>query len=535
MTRYILPTALVAFWLGCGQPLEHPFSDDAVIVGEVVTGEGTPATNVFVTSWSSDSAYSVSVVTDERGRFAAPLVRPTAYALAAHGPTIKATSLEGSGTDDVVIEVEGDAGSALHPASAYLSLLPDGETKRKFILDCTGCHQFDRQIVEVDGQPRTRESWVERINQMIAFSGGSSQFPVMSPSRNAEETADWLVAHLNATRHPEPSEGSLVAGAPRDDSMGRSARATITEYPIPEQADLPHDLAVDSRGHVIVTGMFTHLLYDLDPATGDFATIPIPVQFANPRAVDIDANGVYWTLLGFPQMIAGFNPADSSWSQFSIGMYPHSIIPNDGAVWFNGHFTKDPELMGRLDVATGEIETFEVPVPPMPDGGTNMPYGLRKGPDGAIWGTELIGNRLIKLSPDDKMFSVYPLPTPFSGPRRPDPAPDGTIWIPEYAANRIAAFDPALEKFTEYELPVRDALPYIVRHHPNTGHIWVATAAADAVFSFNPETAQFTTYNLPSPRSLIRHMAVDRETDGVWVAYGNSPSVTPKVARIVPW
>ena len=32
------------------------------------------------------------------------------------------------------------------PSSAWLSQLPDGETKRKFILDCTGCHQFDEKI-----------------------------------------------------------------------------------------------------------------------------------------------------------------------------------------------------------------------------------------------------------------------------------------------------------------------------------------------------------------------------------------------------
>ena len=36
-------------------------------------------------------------------------------------------------------------------SSAWLSLLPDGEAKRKFILDCTGCHQFDEKIARPQG------------------------------------------------------------------------------------------------------------------------------------------------------------------------------------------------------------------------------------------------------------------------------------------------------------------------------------------------------------------------------------------------
>ncbi|HEX5963586.1 MAG TPA: hypothetical protein VFY42_07655, partial [Gemmatimonadales bacterium] len=39
-------------------------------------------------------------------------------------------------------------------SAGWLSRLPDGETKRKFILDCTGCHQFDEKIARVNGRPR---------------------------------------------------------------------------------------------------------------------------------------------------------------------------------------------------------------------------------------------------------------------------------------------------------------------------------------------------------------------------------------------
>jgi hypothetical protein len=44
-------------------------------------------------------------------------------------------------------------------SSDWLTLLPDGETKRKFILDCTGCHQFDEKIARIQGRPRSEAEW----------------------------------------------------------------------------------------------------------------------------------------------------------------------------------------------------------------------------------------------------------------------------------------------------------------------------------------------------------------------------------------
>src|SRR5688572_13392632 len=52
-----------------------------------------------------------------------------------------------------------DAARASAPSgmssSAWLSLLPDGEEKRRFVLDCTGCHQFDAQVARPGGARRT--------------------------------------------------------------------------------------------------------------------------------------------------------------------------------------------------------------------------------------------------------------------------------------------------------------------------------------------------------------------------------------------
>jgi hypothetical protein len=56
-------------------------------------------------------------------------------------------------------------------SSAWLSRLPDGEAKRKFILDCTGCHQFDQKIARPEGTPRTEAQWAEAVTRMLGTPG----------------------------------------------------------------------------------------------------------------------------------------------------------------------------------------------------------------------------------------------------------------------------------------------------------------------------------------------------------------------------
>lgn len=414
-------------------------------------------------------------------------------------------------------------------SSQYLGLLPDGAEKRKFVLECTGCHQFDAHLIGVEGRLKSEAEWHARIEQMRTFAGAHTSFPILSPGRDAAETAAWLVKALGDERHEIPALEPLTY------DPAAAAGVTFTEYPLPNQLDLPHDLVLDREGRLVITGQLSGQMYVLDPATGQFTDVPIPTPYANPRALTIDADGTWWVLLGGPEQIARYVPADTSWQTWDIGMHPHSIVRDDGGrIWFNGHFTKEPELMGYLDPGTGTVRRYEVPSPPMPDGGTTMPYGLRPGPDGSLWGTQLIGGRLVRFDLDTEQFKLYPLPTPYSGPRRPDVGPDGIVWIPEYAAGTLARFDPATETFKRYELPIRDALPYIVRVDARRGWVWIATAAADAVLRFFPAEERFTVHPLPSPRSLVRHMELDPETGTLWLSYGNFPAVTPKIVRVEP-
>ncbi len=408
-------------------------------------------------------------------------------------------------------------------SSAWLSRLPDGVMKRKFILDCTGCHQFDEKIARPQGTPRTEAQWAEAVTRMLGYAGATTSFPVIAADRDAKATAAWLAK-------------SLAAGEVPDLAVSASRKADIREYMMPVAQDLPHDVVVEPNGDVVITGMFTHKLYRLKPESGALSEIPIPVvESANPRAIDRDASGRTWVVLGQPKRLAAV-VADTQWRSWDVGMYPHSLaLAPDGKVWFNGHFTREPELIGFVDPARDTVTTYPVPPhPTMAKGpGGPIPYEIRAAPDGRIWLGELQGNRLVALTPRTGKFQIFTLPTDYSGPRRFDVDGNGILWIPAYSANLLVRLDPATGKFIEIPLPMKDALPYVARVDRRDGTIWLGTAAADVLLRYDPGSRRFDTFPLPSKGALVRHMAVDPRNGAVWLAYGASPGIPARVARVM--
>ena len=408
-------------------------------------------------------------------------------------------------------------------SAAWLSLLPDGETKRKFILDCTGCHQFDEKIARPGGTPRTEAQWAEAVTRMLGYAGATTSFPVIAADRDPGATAAWL-------------SRSLRTGEVADAKVPATGRAEVREYLMPVAQDLPHDLVVEPNGDVLITGMFSHRLYRLKPETGALSEIEIRgVPSANPRAIDRDAEGRTWVVLGQPKRLA-MAVGDTGWRSWDVGMYPHSLaVAPDGRVWFNGHFSREPELIGYVDPARDTVVTHAVPPHPALAGGPGgpIPYEIRAAPDGRIWLGELQGNRLVAFTPATGKFQTFTMPTPHSGPRRFDVDAKGILWIPAYSANQLVRLDPATGAFSEIPLPVRDAVPYVTRVDPRDGAIWIGTSAADALLRYRPASRKFDIYPLPSRGALVRHLAVDPKSGAVWLAYGASPGIPARVARVI--
>lgn len=409
-------------------------------------------------------------------------------------------------------------------ASDWLGLLPSGEAKRKFILDCAGCHHFDATIAFGAGQPRTKQDWQQAVRRMIAYAGAGSSFPVMANDRDPENTASFLGTHVTRVPAERAVQGvKVVEGA-------------VTEFDMPVAQDLSHDVAVDRAGKVVVTGMFSHRMFVLDPATGAIDSVMFPIERANPRAVEIDSAGDWWVALGSPRSVAHYAVARREWKTYPLGFYPHSVaLGRAGEAWANGHFTRQPELIARVRAGENGVDSFRVtPHPTLAEvPGGPVPYEIRVAPDGRVWGSELVGNRIFAFDPVSGAQEAYMLPVTHSGPRRFDFDRDGRLWIPTFAANELVRFDPRTKVFDRIALPVPDAAPYVVRVDPQRGTVWIGTSAADAVLRYDPASRRFTLYRLPSRGAMVRHLAIDPRNGDVWAAYGASPGPLPsRIARV---
>ena len=432
-------------------------------------------------------------------------------------------------------------------SAALLARLPDGPEKRKFLLDCTGCHQFSPRVAYPGGRARTAAEWEDAVTRMLRYGGARGPFPVIHSDRDASATAAWLARHLPAAAPARAPHGPGEAPARL---VPPAATWAVTEYALPAPWDLPHDVAVAADGRVVVTGMMTDRMYVLDPGAPGararrFDAVPIPVPRANPRAVEIDPAGRWWVALGAPGAVAVYDPAraagDGAWRTFAVGVYPHSVAlgAGDGEAWFNGHFTRAPALIGRVRLSPlgaagrGVDSVALAPHPTLAaDPGGPIPYEIRVAPDGVVWTSELHGNRLVAHDPRTRRTWAVDMPEPHSGPRRFDVDASGVLWVPAYAANALVRYDPRGGRFARVPLPIGDAVPYVARVDRAAGHVWVGTSAADALLRYTPRTGAWAAFPLPSRGALVRHLAVDPRTGDVWVAYGASPGPAAKIARL---
>lgn len=518
----LLFTGLVA----AGEPRPEPARQ---LAGRVLDAEGAPVAGAIVVAAPVVAAprgapLRHATATDAEGRFRLELASSGPHAVALADPdhaSAEVTAAPGGGEVRLRAEPRPPAERGARSAE-WLALLPAGERKRWFLLDCTGCHQFNETRALAQGEPRSAAQWEADAARMHAQFGPGSGFPILSGHLVGAGLGEWL--HAAATRPRTPLALPEIASG-----------FTLTEYDLPGP-DLPHDLAVDARGRVLITGMFSARILVLDPASGAVESVPIPVAQANPRALEIDGDGRWWVLLGAARRVARYDPASASWASAPIGMYAHSLaLDRAGGVWANDHFARAGLRLAR--VAPGEpLAVAERTGPPFATatkGPSPIPYELRVAPDGRIWTSLLHGNALIAHDPASGTFEQVTLPDPDSGPRRFDVDARGDLWIPGYASSTLYRYSPATRAFDRHPLPIGDALPYVARVDRRVGSVWVGTGAADALFRFDPATGRFAAYPVPTRGATMRHLAIDPARGDVWIAYGASPAIHPtRIARL---
>jgi virginiamycin B lyase len=164
------------------------------------------------------------------------------------------------------------------------------------------------------------------------------------------------------------------------------------------------------------------------------------------------------------------------------GASPNGQVVVNGIVWFT-----DPPTnrIGRLDPATGQFTMFPVPTP------DSWPLGITAGPDGAIWFTERLADKVARMSTDGT-FTEWDL-TPGAFPNRIIVGPDDAIWFTELRAGQIGRITTA---GTLTQTPI-DGGPVGITLGPD-GNLYVALWTNQQLGRLDPSGHLTQTWNVPA-------------------------------------
>jgi virginiamycin B lyase len=330
---------------------------------------------VLVTARAEGANMTVTVISDEQGRYAFPPgklqpgkytldIRAVGYQLAT--PAAAEIRPDKPGHVDIKLAKTKDVSSQLTGAE-WMTSLPGNEKEKRALFHCDQCHSLDKvakSTYEADG-------WVVTLHRMQNQWQASSTFnhPMMPPFPPKEVPSDPALAkylasiNLSGDRTIWPYE---LKTFPRP--RGHDTKVVITEYEIPRKGSSPHDLAIDGNDMIWYDDFQSLDIGRLDPRTGQFKEWKVPTLkpglTENNLTIELDQQGNPWLPRGYQGCAvtkfdvktekfqtwtapAEYNDDHASCTQGNVG-------PN-GMVWFNSFNTSK---MFELDPQTGEVKVF---------------------------------------------------------------------------------------------------------------------------------------------------------------------------------
>src|SRR5690242_10950286 len=115
----------------------------------------------------------------------------------------------------------------------------------------------------------------------------------------------------------------------------------------------------------------------------------------------------------------------------------------------------------------------------------------------------------------------YDVPTPKSRPHDPAYAPDGALWYTGQLANKLGRLDPKTGEIKEYPLKTPDSGPHGLTVDKD-GNVWFTAAFKGYVGKLDPKTGNVTEYPMPEPAAKDPHTPVFDQAGILWFTVQNS-------------
>jgi virginiamycin B lyase len=501
---------------------------------------------VLVSAQKAGSSITVTVVSDEHGRFGFPenQLSPGRYAL-----RIRAVGYDlqdpqaveiGTAPADVAIRLRPTADLAAQLTNTeWLMSMPGTPQQKRPLIECMSCHTLERIVRST----YNAEAFVPVLARMAQYANNTTQARVQKrvakrPVRDdfVRKLADYLATVNLSGGRTWPYE---LQALPRP--KGRATHVVITEYDLPRKTIAPHDVRTDARGNIWYSNFVENFLGELDPRTGTHREYPIPVLKPDfPKGtldLEPDADGNLWLAMMFQTGLAKFDVKSKTFQLFPIpadldndAAQQSMVMPRasnvDGKVWTND--VAKQSIM-RLDLKTGKYELID-PYKLLPKGYQHGPYGMAADAQNNLYFMDFGGEFIGRVDAETEQSTLFPTPTQNSWPRRGMLDERGRLWFAEFAANKLGMFDIRSESFKEWSAPTPYTYPYDA-FMDKDGDLWSGGMASDRVLRFDPQSGRSVEYLLPRPTN-IRRVFVDDSTSPVTFWAGNNHGA--EILRLQP-
>jgi streptogramin lyase len=121
-------------------------------------------------------------------------------------------------------------------------------------------------------------------------------------------------------------------------------------------------------------------------------------------------------------------------------------------------------------IATAPVQLRAQAITEFPSSALFVPAGIVTGPDGNLWLTDPLTNRIDQMTTGGTVTSSFPIPTSNSDPQPIVVGPDNNLWFVEFAANKIARAT-LTGVITEFPIPTATSLPQGIAAGPDA-NLW---------------------------------------------------------------
>jgi virginiamycin B lyase len=517
-----------------------------ILTGKVSSAEEPAMEGVLVSVKKDGSTITTTVVSNDKGEYSFPngridagkyaiTIRAAGYVL--DGPKSVEIPTGGAKADLKLNKTRNLAGQLSN--GEWLASLPGSDQQKQFLIGCTSCHTLQRIV----SAPHDVEEWKQVFNRMGRYYPGSTpvrpQLLVTGGARSerprvnanaAQAAAEYLYSLSPA--NPDAREFELKT-LPRP--KGAATKVIVTEYDLPRQEALPHDVIVDADGKAWYSDFGSQFIGEVDLKTGKVTDYALPVlREEQPKGtldLELDPEGNIWVAMMYQ---AGVAKIDRKTKELKVYPYPKEwlsyttqasmVSPNywnvDGKVWANNQETRESY---RLDVKTGQWENAGISKDPR--GKQVSGYGMPVDKQNNLYMLEFSGTSIGKRDAKTGLVTIYLTPTAGSRPRRGRVDEENRLWFAEYGTGGIAMFDPKSETIKEWVTPTKWDSPYDVVPAKN-GEVWTGSMHTDLVTRLDPKTNVMTQYLLPRTTNIRRVFVEETGPRPVlWVGSNHGASI----------